>query len=85
MNVRAFYAKLNGIASPTYNVVAGVLGLLACIVLPFIYYWDEYWFVDTHDALALTFFFTQTTYLFLIATCMNNNLTKFPVADRTTI
>ena len=85
MNVRAFYCKLDGIASPLYNIVAGALGLVACLVLPFIYYWDEYWSVDTHDTLALTFFFTQTGYLFLIASCMNNNITKFPVGDRTTI
>ena len=56
-NVRAYYLMLSPYVSATYNYLLFGIGILACLILPLIYYWDEYWFLTTHDALALIFFF----------------------------
>lgn len=77
MNVRAFYHLLYPITTPLYRNVTLALGIAACVVLPLIYEWDEYWFLTTHDCLALGFFILQTGFVFLTASALNANLTKF--------
>jgi len=84
-NVRAYYCALHGLVSETYNNCMLAVGILACLILPLIYYWDEYWFLETHDALALSFFFLQTIYVFMASSAFSNNAAKFPDADQNAI
>ena len=77
MNVRAIYHLLYPITTPLYRNATLALGIAGCVVLPLIYEWDEYWFLVTHDCLALGFFFLNTAFVFLSASALNANITRF--------
>lgn len=77
MNVRAFYHLIYPITTPLYRNITLGFGFAACCVLPLIYEWDEYWFLVTHDCLALGFFFLQTGFVFLTANALNANKARF--------
>eukprot|EP00997_Jenningsia_sp_PLL12_P005830 NODE_2363_length_937_cov_44.546171_g1943_i0.p1 GENE.NODE_2363_length_937_cov_44.546171_g1943_i0~~NODE_2363_length_937_cov_44.546171_g1943_i0.p1 ORF type:complete len:303 (+),score=70.43 NODE_2363_length_937_cov_44.546171_g1943_i0:32-910(+) len=84
-NVRAHYAFLAPHVSPLYNAAVLITGFAAVLILPLIYYWDEYWSLETHDTLALSFFALQTVFIWLSSSAFSRNAAKFPAGDQAAI
>lgn len=78
VNARAFYKKLDGIASPETNDLLLILALISCVSLPAIGFFDEHLYKTIHGVSAALFFGSTGFYAFIIGGVMAKNKDKFP-------
>jgi len=78
VDCRAFFHRLNGIATTCENDTLLTLGLLTTISLPAIGYFDEHNYSSIHIACAGIFFGSTMIYAFIIGGVMEKNIDKFP-------
>ena len=77
---RAYYHRLNGIASGlAQNLLLG-FALLSCIFGPCIGYFDKYYDSPTHGFVTKLFTIGEVAYILLIIGVVNSNREKFPGA-----
>ena len=81
IDVRAYYSRLDGIATPFCNTSMLYLGMISCITLTLDGYMDEKTYPIIHVINATLFFISMGLYAWLLAAVMNNNLDKFPEED----
>jgi hypothetical protein len=80
VDVRAFYSRLNGIATEKQNDTLLILGIVTTITLPAIGFFDEHTHGTIHNCLAILFFLSVGVYAFILGGIMEDNKIKFPAS-----
>jgi hypothetical protein len=78
VDCRAFYKRLNGIATDCENDTLMGLGLVATFSLPLIGYFDEHAYSTIHGIMAVLFFLSVAIYAYIISGIMQKNINSFP-------
>jgi len=78
VDVRAFFHRLNGIATTCENDTLLTLGLITTVTLPAIGFFDEHTYGNIHNLCAILFFASVGIYAFIIGGIMQSNLKSFP-------
>jgi hypothetical membrane protein len=79
VDCRAFYHRLNGIASECQNDTLLGLGIITTISFPAIGFFDEHTYPTIHVICAFCIFGSIAIYAFIIGGIMRENAFKFPL------
>lgn len=85
VNIRAFYKRLHGIATPKQNDRLIWYGVATCISFPAIGYFDEKSYELLHYFFATTFFIATALYALKLGDQMWKHRDHFPKGDHWTI
>mmetsp|Transcript_20539 Transcript_20539/g.19524 ORF Transcript_20539/g.19524 Transcript_20539/m.19524 type:complete len:205 (-) Transcript_20539:49-663(-) len=78
VDCRAFYHKLQGIATQKQNDLLLLFGFFAAITMPLIGYFDENAYPDLHVKIATSYFAFGGLYALLLSRIMDKNRSAFP-------
>mmetsp|Transcript_224 Transcript_224/g.224 ORF Transcript_224/g.224 Transcript_224/m.224 type:complete len:107 (-) Transcript_224:84-404(-) len=76
-DVRAFYHRLNGIATQKQNDYLLGFGYIATFVMPLIGYFDEHTYSIIHVLCATSYFLFASLYAWLLCYVMDKNRSAF--------
>ena len=83
--VRAYFERLQGIASESTNKNLVIYGLISCVFGPMIGYYDVYYNMQVHCAIVALFVIGEVMYVLTISRLLNKKKSYFSLTAQTKI